>query len=130
MSVFNYIFGKSGNQNSSEGKINWIPLTFMGQLDEIVAFSNQKPVVIFKHSTRCSISSMVKSRLERSESPEGVDFYYLDLIQYRPVSNQVAEEFSVWHESPQLLLINKGECTYDESHTGISMDELIAELSQ
>lgn len=110
--------------------MEWIALTNPSQLDEIREKSYNKPQVIFKHSTRCSISSMVKSRLEKSSPPEGVDFYYLDLIQYRPVSNQVAEDFKVYHESPQLLLINKGECTYDESHTGISMDELVAELSQ
>lgn len=109
--------------------MEWIELTHPSQLDEIREKSYSKPQVIFKHSTRCSISSMVKSRLERSEAPGAVDFYYLDLIQYRPVSNQVAEDFKVWHESPQLILINKGECTYDESHTGISMDELVSALS-
>lgn len=109
--------------------MEWIALTHPSQLDEIRERSLTKPQVIFKHSTRCSISSMVKSRLERAQAPDGVDFYYLDLIQYRPVSNQIAEDFKVWHESPQLLLISKGECIYDESHTGISMDELVAELA-
>jgi len=67
---------------------------------------------------------MVKNRLERNEPLTGVDFYYLDLIAHRDVSNKIAEEFKVYHESPQVLLIVKGECVYDESHMGISMDEL------
>jgi len=62
--VFNYIFGKSGNQNSSEVKINWIQLTDLAQLDEIIAISKQKPVVIFKHSSRCSVSRMALKQFE------------------------------------------------------------------
>ena len=70
---------------------------------------------------------MAKSRLDRVAQPEGIDFYYLDLIAYRPVSNRIAEEFKVYHESPQVLLIKKGECSYDESHNGIDMNDILAE---
>ncbi len=104
--------------------MNWIPLTEEAQLETIKEESKTQAVVIFKHSTRCSISSMAKMRLEREAAPEGIKFYYLDLIAYRPVSNKIAELFSVWHESPQVLLIKNGECIYDESHNGISMQEI------
>ena len=109
--------------------MNWIDLNDINQLAEIKELSKVKPLVIFKHSTRCSISSMALSRLERSEQPSAADFYFLDLIKYRALSNQVAEDFAVNHESPQVLLINKGECIYDESHSGISMDEINEQLS-
>lgn len=109
--------------------MQWIELKDPAQLAEIHKMSFLQPQVIFKHSTRCSISSMAKSRLERNQAPDGVDFYFLDLIRFRQVSNQVAEEFKVWHESPQLIVINKGECIYDESHSGISMDDLVASLN-
>ncbi|MFA6150294.1 MAG: bacillithiol system redox-active protein YtxJ [Chitinophagaceae bacterium] len=108
--------------------MNWIPLTSEAQLEEIKELSNSKPVVIFKHSTRCSISTMAKGRLDRAEQPEGVDFYYLDLLAYRPVSNKIAEAFAVPHESPQLLLIKNAGCIYEETHNGIDMDELKAQL--
>lgn len=108
--------------------MNWIPLTSAEQLEQAKSESFTKPVVLFKHSTRCSISNMAKSRLERAEAPEGVNFYYLDLLSYRPVSNLIAETFSVHHESPQLLLIRNGECVYEESHNGIDMDELRTQL--
>ncbi|ULQ54494.1 bacillithiol system redox-active protein YtxJ [Flavihumibacter fluvii] len=108
--------------------MQWIELKDPAQLVEIKGQSFAKPQVIFKHSTRCSISSMAKSRLERTETPTGIDFYYLDLIKYRQVSNLVAEEFKVWHESPQLMLIHNGECVYDESHSGINMEELVATI--
>jgi bacillithiol system protein YtxJ len=104
--------------------MNWITLNDIQQVDTIIAASKTQPVVIFKHSTRCSISSMAKSRLERSEVPSGVQFYYLDLIAHRDVSNFLAEHFHVHHESPQVLLIKDGECVYDESHNGINMDEI------
>lgn len=104
--------------------MNWNELTDMAQLDAIIEESKTQPVVIFKHSIRCSISTMAKGRLERSEEPQGVKFYYLDLINHRDISNKVAEVFQVHHESPQILLIKNGECTYEESHNGISMEEI------
>ncbi len=106
--------------------MNWINLDTEDQLEKIREKSTERPQVIFKHSTRCSTSALVKSRLERGEQPKDIDFYYLDLIRYRPLSNKVAEEFRVHHESPQILLIRDGKCIYDESHTGISMDEIEA----
>jgi bacillithiol system protein YtxJ len=107
--------------------MNWNILSEITQLDGLKEESRQKPVVIFKHSIRCSISSMAKSRLERSQAPEGVSFYYLDLINNRALSNQVAETFGVHHESPQVLLLKDGECIYDESHNGIDMQEIANE---
>jgi len=104
--------------------MNWNTLSSVEQLAAIKSASFQQPQVIFKHSTRCSISSMIRSRLERSVLPENIHFHYLDLLAYRPLSNQVAEEFAVYHESPQILLIKNGECVYDESHQGINMDEI------
>ncbi len=109
--------------------MNWIALTTAEQLTALIKQSSQKPQVIFKHSTRCSISSMAKARLERMQEPAGVDFYYLDLIQYRYISNAIAEQFAVFHESPQLLLIKNGECIYSESHSGISMEDLLEQVN-
>ncbi len=105
--------------------MNWITLQNEAQLDDIRERSTSRPQLIFKHSTRCSASALVKGRLERASQPETIDFYFLDLIRNRPVSNKIAEDFFVEHESPQVLLIRNGECIYDESHMGITMDEII-----
>lgn len=105
--------------------MNWISLTSEEQLHQIKANSKLKPQVIFKHSTRCSISSVAKNRLERSLQPDEIDFYFLDLLKYRSVSNKIAEDFNVYHQSPQILVIKNGECIYDESHSGIDMEEII-----
>lgn len=106
--------------------MNWISITDENAIDQIKSNSSQKPQVIFKHSTRCSISTMAKSRLDRSEIPSGIDFHYLDLLKYRSISNLIAEEFKVEHASPQVLLIKNGVCVYDESHSGIDMAEIEA----
>ncbi len=104
--------------------VNWIPITTEHHLEEIKSGSAHQAQLIFKHSTRCSISSMAKSRLERSELPANVQFHFLDLIKYREISNKIEEIFDVNHESPQVLLIKNGTCIYDESHNGISMEEI------
>ena len=109
--------------------MNWIPLVSDTQLDEIKEKSREKPQVIFKHSTRCGISSMAKNRLERTDPPKSIDFYYLDLLNHRLLSNKLAEYFQVVHESPQILLIKNGECVYEESHTGIKMDDIIQQAA-
>jgi bacillithiol system protein YtxJ len=105
--------------------MHWIHLTDEEQLKQIISKSQNRPQVIFKHSTRCSISSVALQRLQKSDQPADIDFYFLDLIAYRSLSNRVADAFKVHHESPQVLVIKDGECIYYESHLSISMDEII-----
>ncbi len=101
--------------------MNWNKLTTDDQLDLIKEESNRSPVLIFKHSTSCSISHMALSRMERNWNDHlGVKPYYLDLLAYKPISNKIESVFGVEHESPQVLLIRNGECIYDASHMAIS----------
>lgn len=106
--------------------MNWIALQTEAQLEDIKERSTLRPQLIFKHSTRCSTSALVKGRLEREERPEAIDFYYLDLLNHRPISNKIADTFNVYHESPQVLLIRDRNCVYDESHLGITIDEILS----
>lgn len=125
MTLFKSIFGDSENKNNNSSKINWIPLTDLGQLNEIMELSHQQPVAIFKHSTRCSISRMALKQFENEFDLEGVVApYFLDLISYRDVSNEIANRFQVVHQSPQLLLIKEGKSVYDASHSDIDAEEL------
>lgn len=110
--------------------MNWIPLKNEQDLKALKTKSADKTQVIFKHSTRCNISSMAKNRLERNISPEGLDFNFLDLVANRALSHKVAEEFLIEHESPQVLVIKNGECIYDESHSGISMDDIVEQAAK
>ncbi len=106
--------------------LNWIPLKEANQLKNIVESSGLKPVLIFKHSTTCSISNTSLNRLERNWKSEdmSVDAYYLDLLNYRSISNQIAELFQVEHQSPQVLIIQNGKSIYNASHFDIDYSEL------
>lgn len=108
--------------------MNWISLESAEQLAQIK--QQQGYSIIFKHSMRCSISLMAKRRLEMDHDtvPQDLPVYFLDLIKHRDISNQIAQEFHVHHESPQLLVIKNGECILDQSHGGISMDEAMSVL--
>jgi bacillithiol system protein YtxJ len=129
MGIFDKFMGSSKNQNLT--KLNWKILNSDQQVQQILDLSHSKPVAIFKHSTRCSISIMAKDRLERAwkeEDNELVDIYYLDLISFRSISNLVSELSKVHHESPQLILFKNGAAIYDASHQEINLDDLKAEL--
>lgn len=108
--------------------MNWTLLETADQLNSIKQQEGYS--LIFKHSTRCSISMMAKRRFELDwdSLPENVSLYFLDLIQHRDISNQVAQVFQVHHESPQLLLIKDGECILDQSHGQISVEETVSEI--
>lgn len=108
--------------------MNWIPLTELAQIQNIKTSPDYS--IIFKHSTRCSISLMAKKKLElESEAiPENVPVYYLDLLSYRDISNAIAEIFQVHHQSPQLLVIKNGECTFEATHGEISAEEAAEQL--
>lgn len=108
--------------------MDWKQLNNENQLEEIKLNSSEKPILIFKHSTSCSVSAMALNRLERewkSESGERLTPYYLDLISFRNISNKIAGDFGIEHQSPQVLLIQNGKCVYSESHYGISLSEVL-----
>jgi bacillithiol system protein YtxJ len=119
MSFLKNIFGSS-NPEVAQSKIDWNPLTDLGQLDEIVATSHTKPVLIFKHSTTCSISRMALKNFENEfDVATEITPYFLDLLNYRAVSNEISSRFNVVHQSPQILLIKDGIAVYNASHENI-----------
>ncbi len=104
--------------------MNWLPLITEQQLMDIDLLSQNddiKAIFILKHSTRCSISISALGRLERSWklSEKEVPTYFLDLLNYRGVSNAIAEHYGISHESPQVLVIKKGKCIYVATHSDI-----------
>jgi bacillithiol system protein YtxJ len=125
MSFFKNIFNSSDDKDLNENKINWNELTDLEQLNEIIAMSNEKPVAIFKHSTRCSVSRMALKQFENEfNSSDKVTPYFLDLIAHRDISNEIANRFGVTHQSPQLILIKEGKAVYNVSHSDIDAEEL------
>ena len=123
MGIFNKIFGSNTSSETPEpSKITWIPLTDVAQLDTIIETSKATPVAIFKHSTRCGISRMVIKQFESSFALEKnqMHVYYLDLLNYRNISDEIAARFQVWHESPQLIVVKNGETVAHASHSQIN----------
>ncbi|SFU53605.1 bacillithiol system protein YtxJ [Pustulibacterium marinum] len=119
MGIFNSIFGKGGNESKTD--FPWNELNSIEQLDTIAAQSSSETVAIFKHSTSCGISAMVKRSFENESNAEsGVKLYYLDLLANRPISNAVAEKFMVVHQSPQLIVLKNGEVVAEASHGAIN----------
>jgi bacillithiol system protein YtxJ len=107
--------------------MKWVKLKDTNQINEIREQSTLKTVLIFKHSTRCSISRTALDRLERNwndEEMKNVEPYFLDLISYRDISNQIATQFDIEHESPQLMLIKNSAVIYDSSHFEIDYSAL------
>lgn len=118
MSLFSGLFGN--NTSSEFSKVPWIPLTTLSQIDQLVEGSHKKPLLIFKHSTRCGISRNVLKQFETEyDLSDTVDAYYLDLLEYRPISSAIAEQFSVTHQSPQLILMKNGHVVHHASHSDI-----------
>lgn len=105
--------------------MEWATLQQKSDLDTLVETSHDQTVILFKHSTRCSISSSALSRVERkwdAEEMQGVKPYFLDIIAHRDISQAIEERFGVQHESPQLLVIKDGKCIDDASHMEITYE--------
>ena len=120
MGFINKLFGGS-SEPKEEKLLPWINLTDVKALNEIEQKSKTKTQVIFKHSTRCGISSMVMSQfVDRYDVDANVDLYYLDLLNYRDVSNETGYKFQVMHQSPQLLVIKNGTAVAHASHSAIN----------
>ncbi|MFD2891415.1 bacillithiol system redox-active protein YtxJ [Flavobacterium chuncheonense] len=124
MSFFDRLLG-SNSEEGNTSNIEWKFLEEVNELDTVIADSFTKPVIIFKHSTRCSISRFALKQFEREFSFEGKLIpYFLDLLNYRQISNQIAELFQVEHQSPQLIVIKDGVVVFHESHGGIQASDL------
>lgn len=125
MGFFNKLFGENNSNEDEQPKSFWRYLEET-PLDEIEKISFEKPVAIFKHSTRCSVSRMAWNQFSNQFDIEfeKMELYFLDLLAHRSISNAVAERFGVVHQSPQLIVIKDGKAVYDASHSDIDAQDL------
>lgn len=122
MSLFKNIFGSNTSKSDEKEQfINLTPLNSLSQLEELKELSENEAVLIFKHSTRCGISRNVLRKFENTfdDKLSKLKVYYLDLLSYRNISNTIAHDFNVTHQSPQLLIIKDGISIADASHYDI-----------
>lgn len=106
--------------------MNWHKIRNEQAFGEAIKESHQKPVLFFKHSTRCSISSVAIQRIEREWKIDEatVKPYLINVVEERPISNEIAQAFNIRHESPQALVIRNGKCVYHASHLGIDYEDI------
>ncbi len=125
MGIFKKIFG-STTVKKDEKVLPWIFLTNINQLEDIKKKSTKKLQIVFKHSTRCNISSMVMNKFVKNYNltKNDVDLYYLDLLNYRNVSDEVGFKFQVIHQSPQMLIIKNKEAVHSASHYNIDASRI------
>lgn len=109
--------------------LNLTEITDIQEIKNIKQRSLDTPQIIFKHSTSCGISSTALNRFKKSDNYPNAEYYLLNLRKYRDISNAVAEEFKVVHESPQVIVIKNEEAIYNESHWDIDMDEIVKLLT-
>lgn len=125
MGFLDSLFGNSSDDNN-EKEAKFYSLELISQLDEIDAISETKPVVIFKHSTRCSISRFALKQFdaEFNYDDRQIDWYLLDLLSHRDISNEIANRYEVTHQSPQIIVIKNKKAIYHDSHDGIDASDL------
>ena len=112
---------RSGSEADNVNVINWNKLENISDIDAIIDQSELNIIVIFKHSTRCGISSSVLRRFEKQTNPptDQTNFYLLNVIQHRNISNEISQQLSIEHESPQLIIIKNREVIAHDSHYDI-----------
>jgi bacillithiol system protein YtxJ len=121
MGFIKNLFSSSEPTDFSKNKPDWVILTSVSQLEELKEISRSKTVLIFKHSTRCGTSSMALKDFEKNFQPnENTVIYFLDLLRHRDVSDVIAVQFRVQHQSPQLLVIENAVCIKHASHYQIN----------
>lgn len=121
MSIFSKIFGSSDTEKPSPEFWNYI--NSEADLEKALEESHEKRVAIFKHSTRCFISKTVLNNFEKEvgESDKEASYYFLDLLANRNISNKIAENLDVEHQSPQLIVLENGKAVKNASHHSISV---------
>ena len=124
MGFLDQIFGKKEDQDHS--KPLWKKIESQKDLDAAIEKSSQQKVLIFKHSTRCFISKTVLRSFEKQmqESDKNFGYYFLDILAYRSISNEIESRFDVAHQSPQLIVLENGKAIYNASHQNIDLDKI------
>jgi bacillithiol system protein YtxJ len=126
------MFNKLFRNAQPDTALAWTSLTNESQINSIIQASFEVPQLIFKHSTRCSISQLALNRLERDWAfdTEQLVPHYLDLLNFRVVSNAITQNFNIEHESPQVLLIQNGKCVYYAAQNEILVTDIDSALLQ
>lgn len=124
MGLFNSVKNMFSGSDTSE---IWEMISDSSQVEPIIEASKEKPQLIYKHSHRCSVCFVARGELEQSaeDIKEHADMYFVNVVRNRDASNKIASELDVRHESPQAILINKGEVVWHGSHGSINAGAML-----
>ena len=124
MNFFDKILGNSNKSDNDANSSFWKKICNDDDLNEAIQKSFHQKTVIFKHSTRCFISKTVLSNFEKEvkNSDKKAGFYFLDILAYRDLSNKIAEQFLIRHESPQIIILENGSVINHASHQSITLE--------
>lgn len=126
MGIFDKLFGDTAKDSKSDKELEWLNLGSVEDLDAAIAHSFEQTVLLFKHSTRCSISSSALDRLTRKWNGEEVFVrtFYLDLLNHRDISSTIASKLNIEHQSPQMILVKDGVAIFNSSHMNIDFEDV------
>ena len=100
-----------------------------GDYDDLLVRSHSAPVLLLKHSTRCPISSAAwRAYQNYAAAHPGSDLYRVLVVEQRALSNEIARQTGVMHQSPQAMRFEAGEVTWHTSHYSITTDALEAAM--
>lgn len=110
--------------------IEWMNIKTTDQYEELIRESFKKPLIIFKHSRSCGFSAMALRKFEKDfHTTNEINLTMVNVRVDRKISNFIAEQHQITHESPQLLFIKNGEVLYHASHSYINANEVLNHLS-
>ena len=127
MGFLDKLFGGNSEESNEENRVEakFYTLNDIKLLDEVDAISQTKPVVLFKHSTRCSISRFALKQFDAEFNYEDkIDWYLLDLLNHRDISNEMAHRYKVEHQSPQIIVVRNGKAIFSATHDSIDANDL------
>lgn len=127
MKLYNLFKKKKTDKNEP---LAWNTLYDSEEIPSIVEKSKVRPQLIYKHSNQCSVSFIAKEGLERSAEKisNSADLHIVYVIQQRDISNAIATEFKIRHESPQAILLKDGDVVWKGSHWDVNAKEILNRL--
>ncbi len=111
--------------------MDWTVLERPADLHALEAASGDRGFLVFKHSTRCPISSQAALSLGRWEAPSNSPaLYMVYVVENRSLSLDIAERWNIRHESPQLLWWKEGKVAHQTSHFEVRGSTISAWMNQ
>lgn len=91
---------------------SFVRVTDTNAFQELAERSKSRPVVIFKHSTTCAISSAAYREMSDFDGEVAL----VEVQRARDLSREIERKTGIKHESPQVLVMRNGQVVWDASH--------------